>query len=129
MRYSGVYPRVYVIMAYTNSENDVLAAGRVHRFFVPKMLKHRIMSKKIKTSKVASLSNEIQMDKQFVENLMRRIARIRLELKNHFEKSKLPEGSQVLDEFIESSDNNLFDAYCMLNGIHATLIEMEVRRG
>lgn len=87
------------------------------------------MSKKIKTSEVASLSNEIQMDKQFVENLMRRIARIRLELENHFEKSKLPEGSQVLDEFIESSDNNLFDAYCMLNGIHATLIEMEVRHG
>lgn len=46
MRYSGVYPRVYVIMAYTNSENDVLAAGQVHRFFVPKMLKHRIMTKK-----------------------------------------------------------------------------------
>ncbi len=46
MRYSGVYPRVYVIMAYTNSENDVLAAGQVHRFFVPKMLKHRIMTNK-----------------------------------------------------------------------------------
>lgn len=46
LRYSGVYPRVYVIMAYTNSENDVLAAGQVHRFFVPKMLKHRIMTNK-----------------------------------------------------------------------------------
>ena len=46
LRYSGVYPRVYVIMAYTNSENDVLAAGQVHRFFVPKMLKNRIMTNK-----------------------------------------------------------------------------------
>ena len=69
------------------------------------------MSKKIKTSKVASLSNEIQMDKQFVENLMRRIARIRLELKNHFEKGKTTSESEILDNEVASCDNWLIESY------------------
>ena len=87
------------------------------------------MSKKIKTSKVASLSNEIQIDKQFVENLMRRIARIRLELKNHFEKSETTVSCEELDDEVASCDNELYQSYYSLNGIHATLIEMEVRHG
>ena len=87
------------------------------------------MSKKIKTSKVASLSNGIQMDKQFVENLMRRIARIRLELKNHFEKGKTTSESEILDNEVASCDNWLIESYYGLNGIHATLIEMEIRQG
>ncbi len=93
------------------------------------MLRTKIMSKKIKTSKVESLSNEIQMDKQFVENLMRRIARVRLELKNHFEKSGTTALCEELDGEVASCDNWLIESYYSLNGIHATLIEMEVSNG
>lgn len=87
------------------------------------------MSKKIKTSKVESLSDEIQADKQFVENLMRWIARIRLELKNHFEKSGTTASCEELDGEVVSCDNWLIESFYGLNGIHATLIEMEVRHG
>lgn len=87
------------------------------------------MSKKIKTLKVESLLNEIQTDKQFVENLMRRLARVRLELKNHFEKSGTTAVSEDLDGEVASCDNELYQSYYSLNGIHATLIEMEVSNG
>lgn len=87
------------------------------------------MSKKIKTSKVESLLSDIQADKQIVENLMRRVARVRLELKNHFEKSETTSENYVLNNEVSSCDNWLIETYYGLNGIHATLIEMEVSHG
>ena len=87
------------------------------------------MSKKIKTVKVESLMSDIQSDKEFVENLMRRIGRVRLELKNHFEKSETTSESAIVDSEVASCDNWLMESYYGLNGIHAILIEMEVSHG
>lgn len=84
------------------------------------------MSKKIKTLKVESLLNEIQTDKQFVENLMRREARIRWELKNHFEKSLVPEMFEDVGDNVSSSCDELQIAYFGLNDIYGSLIETEI---
>ena len=90
------------------------------------MHKFRIMSKKIKTLKVESLLNEIQTDKQFVENLMRRVTRIRWELKNHFEKSLVPEMFEDVGDNVSSSCDELQIAYFGLNNIYGSLIETEI---
>lgn len=87
------------------------------------------MSKKIKTLKVESLLNEIQTDKQFVENLMRRVERVRLELMSHFDKSVATGANEFLNDEVSACDNWLIETFYGLNGIHATLIEMEVSNG
>ncbi len=84
------------------------------------------MKKKTKVLKAKILTSDIQSDKQFVDNLMRRVARLRFELKNHFEKSETTSTSEILDDEVSSCDNLLMESYCCLNGVHATLIEMEV---
>lgn len=75
------------------------------------------------------LLKDIRNDKDFVDGLMRRVARIRRELKAVFEESRTTSHSEELDAAVAGCDGELYEVFYSLSGIRAMLVEMEVCNG
>lgn len=78
---------------------------------------------------LGNLLKDIQKDKKFVDDLMRRVARIRWELKEVFDESRTTDVRDDLDEAVSRCNGELYDVFYSLGGIRTTLVEMEVRHG
>ena len=76
-----------------------------------------------------NLLKDIQNDKKFVDDLMRRVAQIRWELKEVFDESRTTDVRDDLDEAVSRCNGELYDVFYSLGGIRTTLVEMEVRHG
>ena len=76
-----------------------------------------------------NLLKDIQKDKKFVDDLMRRVAQIRWELKEAFDESRTTDVRDDLDEAVSRCNGELYDVFYSLGGIRTTLVEMEVRHG
>ena len=76
-----------------------------------------------------NLLKDIQKDKKFVDDLMRRVAQIRWELKEGFDESRTTDVRDDLDEAVSRCNGELYDVFYSLGGIRTTLVEMEVRHG
>ena len=76
-----------------------------------------------------NLLKDIQKDKKFVDDLMRRVAQIRWELKEVFDESRTTDVRDDLDEAVSRCNGELYDVFYSLGGIRTTLVEMEVRHG
>ena len=76
-----------------------------------------------------NLLKDIQKDKKFVDDLMRRVAQIRWELKEVFDESRTTDVRDDLDEAVSRCNAELYDVFYSLGGIRTTLVEMEVRHG
>ena len=76
-----------------------------------------------------NLLKDIQKDKKFVDDLMRRVAQIRWELKEVFDESRTTDVRADLDEAVSRCNGELYDVFYSLGGIRTTLVEMEVRHG
>ena len=76
-----------------------------------------------------NLLKDIQKDKKFVDDLMRRVAQIRWELKEVFDESRTTDVRDDLDEAVSRCNGELSDVFYSLGGIRTTLVEMEVRHG
>ena len=70
-----------------------------------------------------NLLKDIQKDKKFVDDLMRR------ELKEVFDESRTTDVRDDLDEAVSRCNGELYDVFYSLGGIRTTLVEMEVRHG
>ena len=78
---------------------------------------------------LGNLLKDIQKDKKFVDDLMRRVAQIRWELKEVFDESRTTDVRDDLDEAVSRCNGELYDVFYSLGGIRTTLVEMEVRHG
>ena len=76
-----------------------------------------------------NLLKDIQKDKKFVDDLMRRVAQIRWELKEVFDESRTTDVRDDLDEAVSRCNGEWYDVFYSLGGIRTTLVEMEVRHG
>ena len=76
-----------------------------------------------------NLLKDIQKDKKFVDDLMRRVAQIRWELKEVFDESRTTDVRDDWDEAVSRCNGELYDVFYSLGGIRTTLVEMEVRHG
>ena len=76
-----------------------------------------------------NLLKDIHKDKKFVDDLMRRVAQIRWELKEVFDESRTTDVRDDLDEAVSRCNGELYDVFYSLGGIRTTLVEMEVRHG
>ena len=72
---------------------------------------------------LGNLLKDIQKDKKFVDDLMRR------ELKEVFDESRTTDVRDDLDEAVSRCNGELYDVFYSLGGIRTTLVEMEVRHG
>ena len=72
---------------------------------------------------LGNLLKDIQKNKKFVDDLMRR------ELKDHFDESRTTDVRDDLDEAVSRCNGELYDVFYSLGGIRTTLVEMEVRHG
>ena len=70
-----------------------------------------------------NLLKDIQKNKKFVDDLMRR------ELKEVFDESRTTDVRDDLDEAVSRCNGELYDVFYSLGGIRTTLVEMEVRHG
>ena len=78
---------------------------------------------------LGNLLKDIQKNKKFVDDLMRRVAQIRWELKEVFDESRTTDVRDDLDEAVSRCNGELYDVFYSLGGIRTTLVEMEVRHG
>ena len=72
---------------------------------------------------LGNLLKDIQKNKKFVDDLMRR------ELKEVFDESRTTDVRDDLDEAVSRCNGELYDVFDSLGGIRTTLVEMEVRHG
>ena len=72
---------------------------------------------------LGNLLKDIQKNKKFVDDLMRR------ELKEGFDESRTTDVRDDLDEAVSRCNGELYDVFYSLGGIRTTLVEMEVRHG
>ena len=72
---------------------------------------------------LGNLLKDIQKNKKFVDDLMRR------ELKEQFDESRTTDVRDDLDEAVSRCNGELYDVFYSLGGIRTTLVEMEVRHG
>ena len=72
---------------------------------------------------LGNLLKDIQKNKKFVDDLMRR------ELKEVFVESRTTDVRDDLDEAVSRCNGELYDVFYSLGGIRTTLVEMEVRHG
>ena len=72
---------------------------------------------------LGNLLKDIQKNKKFVDDLMRR------ELKEVFDESRTTDVRDDLDEAVSRCNGELYDVFYSLGGIWTTLVEMEVRHG
>ena len=72
---------------------------------------------------LGNLLKDIQKNKKFVDDLMRR------ELKEEFDESRTTDVRDDLDEAVSRCNGELYDVFYSLGGIRTTLVEMEVRHG
>nr|DAP17281.1 MAG TPA: hypothetical protein [Caudoviricetes sp.] len=72
---------------------------------------------------LGNLLKDIQKNKKFVDDLMRR------ELKEVFDESRTTDVRDDLDEAVSRCNGELYDVFYSLGGIRTTLVEMEVRHG
>lgn len=72
---------------------------------------------------LGNLLKDIQKNKKFVDDLMRR------ELKELFDESRTTDVRDDLDEAVSRCNGELYDVFYSLGGIRTTLVEMEVRHG
>ena len=72
---------------------------------------------------LGNLLKDIQKNKKFVDDLMRR------ELKEVFDESRTTDVRDDLDEAVSRCNGELDDVFYSLGGIRTTLVEMEVRHG
>ena len=72
---------------------------------------------------LGNLLKDIQKNKKFVDDLMRR------ELKELFDESRTTDVRDDLDEAVSRCNGELYDVFYSLGGIRTTLVEMVVRHG
>ena len=72
---------------------------------------------------LGNLLKDIQKNKKFVDDLMRR------ELKEVFDESRTTDLRDDVDEAVSRCNGELYDVFYSLGGIRTTLVEMEVRHG
>ena len=72
---------------------------------------------------LGNLLKDIQKNKKFVDDLMRR------ELKEVFDESRTTDVRDDLDEAVSRCNGELYDVFYSLGGIRTTLVEMEIRHG
>lgn len=74
----------------------------------------------------ANLIGSVKADKEYVYQVIEKIAGLRLELKQHFENSLTPTFSEGVDMNVAEVDNNLYESYNSLLGLFGNMIEMEI---
>ena len=72
---------------------------------------------------LGNLLKDIQKNKKFVDDLMRR------ELKEVFDESRTTDVRDDLDEAVSRCNGELYDVFYSLGGIRTPLVQMEVRHG
>ena len=72
---------------------------------------------------LGNLLKDIQKNKKFVDDLMRR------ELKEVFDESRTTDVRDDLDEAVSRCNGELYDVFYSLGGFRTKLVEMEVRHG
>lgn len=89
----------------------------------------------MQTSKVNSASTvaeqtnligSVKADKEYVYELIERVALIRLDLKNRFENSLTATFSENVDMNVTEIDNRLYELFSGLLGLYGNMIEMEI---
>ena len=74
----------------------------------------------------ANLIGSVKADKEYVYELIERVALIRLDLKNRFENSLTTTFSEDVDINVTEIDNRLYELFSGLLGLYGNMIEMEI---
>ena len=74
----------------------------------------------------AYLIGSVKSDKEYVYELIEKIALIRLDLKKHFENSLTTTFSEEVDMNVIEIDNRLYELFGGLLGLYGNMIELEL---
>ena len=74
----------------------------------------------------ANLIGSVKSDKEYVYELIEKIALIRLDLKKHFENSLTTTFSEEVDMNVIEIDNRLYELFGGLLGLYGNMIELEL---